>query len=284
MPQESMSSHIKNWVGYALTFALVLMGASSLWYVHAYSRATEPSSFRSFVVSADGRAIVIPDIAAFTFEVITEGGKNLVDSQTENTKKTNGAISFVKSKGVEAKDIKTQNYNVEPRYQYFNCTSAPVIYQVDGQGAGGSVSQGVPSRACPPAEIVGYTVRQVVSVKVRKFDAVGDVLSGVVENGANSVSQLSFTVDDPTAVENEARTEALVKAKAKAKAMANAGGFRLGRLLNISEGGDPYYYDKRLYASESYGMGGDAVSAPSPTVEPGSQEFQIIMTITYEMR
>lgn len=275
MPQESMNSQVKNWVGYALIFALILISIASLWYVRAYSRATEPSSFRSFAVSADGKAVVIPDVATFTFEVITEGGKNLGDSQTENTKKTNDAIAYIKSKGVEAKDIRTQNYNVEPRYQYVNC-AAPVmpIY----------VPEPSTPRACPPPEIIGYTVRQIVSVKVRDFAAVGDILTGVVTNGANSVSQLSFTVDDPTAVENEARAEALEKAKTKAQAMAEAGGFRLGRLLNISEGGAFPYYDKRMYAAEGYGMGGDVMSAPAPSIEPGSQEFQITMTISYEIR
>ena len=277
MPPESMNSQVKTWVGYALVFALVVTGIASLWYVRAYSRATEPASFRSFSVSADGKAVVIPDVAEFTFEVITEGGKNLTDSQTENTKKTNDVIAFVKSKGVEAKDIKTQNYSVEPRYQYFNCSvSAPVYYRET------SIVPPTPP-ACPPAEIVGYTVRQIVSVKVRDFNAVGDILSGVVSNGANSVSQLSFTVDDQTVVENEARAQALEKAKAKA--MADAGDFRLGRLLNISEGGYGPYYDKRVMVAESYGMGGDAAPAvPSPTIEAGSQEFQITMILTYEIR
>lgn len=273
-----MDTQVKNWVGYALVFALVVAGIASLGYVHVYSRSSEPASFRSFSVSADGKAAVIPDVAEFTFEVITEGGKNLAESQTANTQKTNGAIAFVKSKGVEAKDIKTQSYNVEPRYQYSNCSPPPVIYSE-------GVSKPSLSRACPPPEIMGYTVRQAVSVKVRQFDVVGDILSGVVENGANSVSQLSFTVDDPTAVENEARGEALTKAKEKAKAMADAGGFRLGRLLNISEGGAFPYYDKRLYATESFGMGGDgATTRPAPTVEPGSEEFQVTMMLTYEIR
>ena len=273
-----MDTQIKNWVGYALVFTLVVTGIASLGYVHVYSRATEPASFRSFSVSAEGKVIIVPDVAKFTFEIISEGGKNLADSQTENTKKTNDAIAFVKSKGVSTKDIKTQSYNVEPRYEYSNCSPPPVIYSE-------GVSKEFISRACPPPEIVGYTVRQVVSIKVRDFNAVGDILSGVVENGANSVSQLSFTVDDPTMVENEARAQALTNAKEKAKTMADAGGFRLGRLLSISEGGAVPYYDKRLYAAESFGMGGDgATTRPAPTVEPGSQEFQITMMLTYEIR
>lgn len=281
MPPETMNSQVKNWVGYALVFALAAVGIAMLWYVQTYSRATEPSSFRSFSVSAEGKAVVVPDVAEFTFEVITDGGKNLADSQTENTKKTNDAIAFVKSKGVEAKDIKTQSYNVEPRYQYFDCPAPVVPKYYEGTGA---ISVTRPPSPCPLPEIVGYTVRQMVSVKVWKFDVVGDILSGVVDNGANSVSQLSFTVDDPTAVENEARAQALTKAKEKAKAMAEAGGFRLGRLLNISEGGAVPYYDKRLYAAESFGMGGDSAPAPAPTVEVGSQEFQVTMMLTYEIR
>ena len=121
MPPEAMNSQVKNLVGYALVFALVVAGISSLWYVQTYSRAAEPTSFRSFSVSGEGKAVGIPDVAEFTFEVITEGGKNLAESQKANTQKTNAAIAFVKSKGVENKDIKTQSYNVEPRYQYFNC-------------------------------------------------------------------------------------------------------------------------------------------------------------------
>lgn len=281
MPPEYMNSQVKNWVWYALTFALVTGGVATIWYAYTFSRATELSSFRSFSVSAEGKAAVVPDVAEFTFEVISEGGKNLADSQTKNTKKTNDAISFVKSKGVEAKDIKTGSYNVEPRYQYFNCNGGLVVDSV-------AKNPGMPGESgpsCPPPEIVGYTVRQVVSVKVRQFDVVGDIFSGVVKNGANSVYQLSFTVDDPTMVENEARAQALTKAKEKANAMAKAGGFRLGQLLNISEGGNGPYYDKRLYAAEGSGMGGDGpVAPPTPIIEPGSQEFQITMMLTYEIR
>ena len=60
-------------------------------------------------------------MAQFTFNIITEGGKDISKIQKENTDKANKAISFIKSKGVEAKDIKTQNYNLEPRYQYYSC-------------------------------------------------------------------------------------------------------------------------------------------------------------------
>jgi len=212
-----MDPRIKNWVGMALVAALLLGAVASLWYVRAFSQSIEPSSFRSFSVSAEGEAVVIPDVAEFTFTVLTQGGTDLTATQQTNTKKTNDAIDFVKSKGVERKDIKTQGYSVEPRYQYYNCTG-PILQK------GVEIDPYVSEReACPPPEIVGYTVHNMVSVKVRNFEEVGGILSGVVENGANSVSGIYFTVDDPTAVENEARAEAIAKAKDKAEALADAG-------------------------------------------------------------
>ena len=194
--------------------------------------------------------------------VITEGGMGIGALQTENTKKVNKAIEFVKSKAINEKDIKTQSYNVQPRYQYFNCPR-------DGG-------------ACPPPAIVGYTITQSVLVKVRDFAKVGDLLSGVVGQGANSVSDLSFTLDDPTMVQNEARAEAINKAHAKAESLARAGGFALGRLISIEEGN---MYQPPIYAMESakYGMGG-GVTSSAPSIEPGSQEVNISVMLKYEIR
>jgi len=245
----------------------ILVAAIIAWkFVDAYSQSIQPSSFRSFSVSGDGKITAVPDVAQFTFEVITEGGTNIAGLQTQNTEKMNAAIAFVKSKGVDAKDIKTQNYNLTPRYQYSNCGYTPQA-----------------SKPCPPPEIVGYTVTQTVSVKIRDFSKISDILGGVVSKGANSVSNLNFVIDDPTAAESDARTEAIGKAKTKAQAVAKAGGFSLGRILSITEGGNyPVYYDKYSTAAVS-GMGG-GVAAPAPTIEPGSQDVTITVSIQYEIR
>jgi len=40
-----------------------------------------------------------------------------------------------------------------------------------------------------------------------------------------------------------------------------------------------------MYAAEGFGMGGDGAGAsPIPTIEPGAEEFQITMMLTYEIR
>lgn len=254
---ENMNKYV--WISFAA--AALLLAYAGIHYADAYSKSIQPSSFRSFSVSADGKAVAVPDVAQFSFSVFTQGGKTIATIVKENTDKMNRAIAFVKESGVDDKDVKTAQYSLTPRYQYSSCPR-------DGG-------------TCPPATIIGYEVRQTVQVKVRNFEKVGDILAGVVQNGANEVSGLQFTLDDPTSVQDAARTEAITKAKVKALAVAKAGGFSLGRLLNISEGyaPRPYYADTMM---KSYGMGG--VAAAAPTIAPGSEETSVSVTLQYEIK
>ena len=258
-----MNENIKNISAVFGMLTLAAFAYSSVQYVRSYGQAIDPSQTRSFTVSAEGKTVVVPDVAKISFTVLTEGGTNLEALQNVNTEKMNAVISYVKEQGVEDKDITTQSYYVQPRYQYYNCYG-----QLSGE-------------VCPPAEIVGYTVQQTAQMKIRDFSKTGELLSGVVRNGANTVSQLSFSVDDRTAAENEAREEAVAKAKEKAKAIAKAGGFSVGRLLTIQESGgaQPYY---PIYAEDAgFGKGG---ASSVLSVEPGSQDITVNVTLVYEIR
>lgn len=256
-----MNEKIKNYLGIAIIVAVFLFAAGYLSYVNVYSKSVQPGSYRSFSVSGEGIVTAIPDIAQFVFSVITQGGEDIAALQSENVENTNNAIDYLKEQGVDEKDIKTLTYNVEPRYQYFECRPTSGI------------------SPCPPSEIVGYTITQTVSVKVREFSKIGSLISGVADNGANSVTSLFFTIDDPSSLQDQARVEAIAKAKEKAELIAQAGGFSVGRLLSIDEGYVPFY---------GYGMGGADVakleSSAVPTIEPGSQEITVSVILRYEIR
>jgi len=271
-----MNQTIKNILGGAGAVAVLAFGYAAVSYVSSYGKSIQPSSFRSFSVTGDGKATAIPDVAEFSFQVITEGGKDLTSLQAKNTDAVNKTIAFIKSKGVEAKDITTQYYNVNPRYQTYDCRSTPIVYGAPSTGGTTATVQ-----PCPPASIVGYTVTQSVDIKVRDFGKIGDIMGGVVTNGANQVGSLSFTIDDPEKVQGEARAEAITKAKAKAQAVAEAGGFKIGRLLGVQEGGYRMpMYDN--YAGAEV-MAAKSVAAPAPTIEPGSQEVSVSVTLQYEI-
>src|ERR1051325_6165104 len=218
-----MDQKIKNYLGIAVIAALLLLAYAALNYVGLYGKSIQPSSYRSFSVMAEGKVVAKPDVAEFTFSVITEGGKNLSDLEKKNTDAANSTIDSVKSQGVDAKDIQTTGYNIQPRYQYYNC--GPQIYDP---------SSAIPVKPCPPSTIVGYTISQTVTVKARDFSKAGDILQGVVASGANNVSQLNFQIDDPTSLQNEARMKAIEKAKTQAELVARAGGFSLGGLFPVA--------------------------------------------------
>jgi len=240
----------------AIVGALIVFAYASFQAVYMYSQSVNNATTRSFSVLAQGKATSIPNIATFSFSVVTQGGVGLKQLQNKNTDSMNKAIAFVKSQGVGSKDIKTQQYSIYPRYSNSRCNT-------DG--------------ACPPPAIVGYTVTQAAQVTIRNFSIIGNLLSGVVKNGANQVSQLNFTVENPAIAQEKAQASAIAKAKVKAQAIATAGGFILGKLLTIQEQKTPtpIYTTMRSVTSQRSSV---------PQVEPGSQKVTVSVTVTYEIK
>ncbi len=252
-----MNNTIKNYLGAALIVLALVAAFGIFQYTTFYARSAQ--SPRSFSVSGQGKVTGIPDVAQFTFGVITQGGTEIASLQDQNSKRGNAIIDFIKAQGVADKDIQTQSYTIEPRYQNLYCPQS--------------------STSCPPPEIVGYTVTQTVTVKIRDFSRISGILSGVAAKGANSVSQLSFKIDDPTNLQNQAMEKAMQEARKQAQALAAAGGFKLGRLISVGQGN---VYPQPLYATgEIKGMGGVATV---PSVEPGSQEISSVVSLTYEIQ
>lgn len=253
-----MNNEIKFFIKGVFLFLVVI---AVFWYVSVYSRSVVPQ--HSFTVSGEGKVVAVPDIAQLSIGVLTEGGKNLAELQKQNTEKTNRIISYLKEQGIDQKDIKTEYYNISPRYQYFSCPPIPLVIETP--------------RPCLSSEIIGYSISQNISVKVRDLGKAGNILAGAVEEGANNVSGPNFTIDNPVDFENQARGEAIKQANEKAKSMAEAGGFRLGKLISIQEGFNGY--PTPLYFEKAEGLG-----SAGPTIEPGSQEVSVNVTLTYEIK
>ncbi len=245
----------------ARTSAFVLLALAAVMAAFQYKlsvRNTYPT--RTFSVEGTGKVDATPDLATFSVTVMTEGGKNVAEVQAANTEKMNRVNTFLKDQGVAKTDMKTLQYNLSPRYSYNPCTVG----------------------SCPPPTITGYSLTQTLEVKVRDSAKLGDLLSGVVENGANNVSEVRFVVDDDAAIKDTAREEAIAEAKRKAKATAKAAGFRLGKLVTMYESSNP---------GIPYGMGGgpemmayNKADAAAPVVEPGTQLNTVQVTLTYEIK
>lgn len=215
-------------------------------------------------VMGEGEILARPDIGTFSFSVRAEA-EDAATAQDLSAESINSILAYLKEAGVDEKDVKTNNYYLNPTYSYEERVCS-------GNGY------------CPPGERVidGYEVSQTVTVKVRDLDKSGDLISGAGDRGATNISSLQFTIDDETVLQDQARAAAIADAKDKAKALAKDLDVRLVRMTGFSEN-DGGYYPEPYYAmdmAESVSM--NMKSAPSmPT---GENSIHSTVYITYEIK
>ncbi|MBX4206267.1 SIMPL domain-containing protein [Candidatus Parcubacteria bacterium] len=254
-----MNTDIYKWGKVALIALTAFLAVATLGSLK-HLRAIDPA-YNSITVSGRGEAFAVPDVATFTYSVSADAAT--VDAaQGQVTAKMDAILKKLKDLGIEDKDVKTTDYSVWPRYTYATvyCIQAP----------------------CPPQQKQdGYTASHSILVKVRKADDAGKALAAAGAAGASNLSGLSFSVDDPDAVTQEARAEAIKDAKTKAEALAKELGVRLVRVVSFSDGADqgpmPYY-------AEASGRGGVADQAKVPTVPAGQNKNVVSVSVTYEIR
>ncbi len=205
------------------------------------------------IINIEGEGIVkaTPTIATVDIGVMTEKPE-VATAQTENTTKMNAILKEIKGLGVDSKDIKTTNFTVNPLYDF---------------------PKGVQT-------LRGYQVTQSVQVKIRDLQKTGTILTMATGKGANQVSGVSFTIDDPENLKAEARTKALDSAVIKAQSIAKRLGVRLGRVVMYNEysanpGPTP------MYAMAKEGMGGE--NPPTPSIEAGTNEVRVNVNIGFEI-
>lgn len=214
-------------------------------------------------VQGEGEVFAKPDLGQFSFSVLAEG-KTATEAQTKSAESMNAVIAYLKGAGVEEKDIKTENYYLNPKYRYETQVCTPTY--------------------CPPSNPVidGYEVSQMVIVKVRDLAKSGELISGVGDKGATNISGLSFTIDDENAIKAQAREKAIADAKEKAQKLAKDLGVRIVRMTGYWEDQGGYYpmYDR--------GYGGDMAVAESAAMAPdmpiGENEIRSTVSITYEIK
>lgn len=226
----------------------------------------------TITVSGDGDAYATPDIATVSF-AISEKAKTPAEARTVVDASMKKISEFLKTAGVEEKDIKTTGYDLYPQYDYVRqpCVAPMNI-------AAGSVI--APCYGDGKQVLSGYQVTQSVEVKIRKLDDAGKVLGGLADNGATNLSGLNFTVEDPDGVKAQARKIAIDKAQEKAEVLAAELGVKLVRIVSFNEGGVyPVYNYARDMKVEVAAMGGDAAIIPV-----GENRFTSNVSITYEIR
>jgi uncharacterized protein YggE len=247
------------WLLVALLAVVLVYVLSSIRYVGA---GIAPGNTIS--VSGYGESYSTPDIATFSYSVVSE--KPTVEAaQADATAKANAVTAYLKSAGVDEKDVQTSNYSINPQYDY---------------------TQGICTNGyCPGGKqtLRGYEVRQTTTVKVRDTAKAGDILAGIGTKGTTEVSGLQFTFDDPQQGQLEARGKAITDAKAKADELAKQLGVSLVRVVSFNEnsGGMPTPLSYRTDMASGVANESKAVA---PQLSVGQNKVTDNVSVTYEIR
>lgn len=247
-----------------LGFASLLLFIGTIGVIRAWNESDSSVGEKpQITVLGMGEVTAIPDIAQFSFTV-NEEGKTTKEAQDKATTKINAAIAYLKNAKIQERDIKTVGYNINPKYEYQKDQTISCI----GMG-------------CPGKQVIsGYEVSQTIQIKVRDTNQAGTILSGIGGLGVNNVSGLDLTIDDETALSEEARQKAIDDAREKAEVLARDLGVRIVRITSFQEnssGGSMYY--AKLEAQDSR-----AVGNPAPQIPTGENTIVSNVTITYEIR
>lgn len=217
--------------------------------VHALpTQAEAPRMERTITVSATGQAGAVPDTARIQTGVVSEAA-TAREALSANSDAMAKLISGLKSNGIEAKDIQTSSFNVEPRYTN-------------------------PQEGQPPV-IDGYRVVNQAEVLARDLDLLGEVLDRMVTLGANQINGISFEVSAAETLRDAARKDAIANARRRADLYAEAAGAKVGRVLSISEG---VASEPRPYAKAYRTAAMDAVP-----IERGTQMLDASVTVTWSL-
>jgi uncharacterized protein len=181
---------------------------------------------RLISLNGHGEVKAKPDMAVVNVGVMTQAN-TAREALTQNTAAMEKVFASLKSQGIEAKDIQTSNFMVNPRYDYDQNNKRP-------------------------PRVVGYDVSNTVTVAVRRLDTLGTVLDTVVSEGSNQVNGVMFAIADDEKLKDEARKLAVADAERKAKLYAETIRITLGQIMSLSEGSyqppQPVPYGKAVRA------------------------------------
>lgn len=205
--------------------------------------ADTTSTQHTITVSGQGSVYAAPDTAHVTLGVQIQDPE-LATAQSQATAKMNAVIQSLKNNGVSDSDIKTVNYSIN-------------VNQDSKQ----------------PGAVVGYTVTNLVDVKVTQISKLGSIIDDAVTAGANNVSGIQFTIANVDTLLRQARQLAMNDAHSKAAQLAQLGGVTLGMPVSISEGSTSVPQPVSVSARETV--------AGSVPIQTGQNEISVSVTVVY---
>jgi len=210
------------------------------------------SKDRTVRVTGEGKVAAVPDQAEINVQV-QEEGTDLATVSASAEDKMQKVFHTLKSFGIDAKDIQTTSYNIQPRMKYDRGESKKT----------------------------GYIVSNGLKAVVKKIGDIGKILDAVSDDGVSRVDGPSFEFSNPEKLQIEALKAAVADAQAKAEALAQSAGADLGKVLSINQTASNMPGPRPMYAMRA--MAGAAVASEVPIAE-GQDEVTAQVEVVYTLK
>lgn len=205
-------------------------------------------------IQVTGRAKVsqIPDRVYIDIGVTTQAPKSEA-AAAQNASRLSAVIAALKRAAGPGAQLTTTEYSVTPHYNYPRDGGTPTLE--------------------------GYTVSNVVRIRLDDLHKIGPVIDAATQAGSNDVRNISFALRDEQAPRSEALREAALDARQDAEALAGALGVRIVRVLSVSEESPPVgpiFPQTRQFAAKM-------AAAPATPVEAGTIDINATVSLTVEV-
>jgi len=203
----------------------------------------------TLVLRGDGSVDAKPDYANINIGVSIEQ-LQAVDAINEENKQMAAVIAAIKKAGVADRDVRTSNLTLNAVMQ--------------------------PYTPNQPQRVRGYNASNRVTVKVRDLSKLSSIVDAVVSAGSNTINGLTFGLDNDDQQRRQARTDAVKDATDKANDYAAAMGYRVKRIVSVSETGvsSPVPIAQQV--------NGVAVYSSTP-IEPGQVSIRQSVNVLFEL-
>ena len=206
------------------------------------------------MVAGDSIVQAQPDTAILTVSVVTQN-RSAIAAQQENATRTDAVVRALKAAAGAGAEVKTSGYSVQPQRVY---------------------------KENQPPTIVGYEVRNSVTVTMGDLNKIGTVIDAAAQAGSNDVAGIAFTLKQDRPARDRALGEATREALSKAQVIAQSLGGRVVRIVEVQEEGFQQRPPVPLYQTEGLMMA-QAKSAVATPIEVGSLEIHSRVQVIAEV-
>ncbi|BAU28680.1 hypothetical protein DFP93_10585 [Aneurinibacillus soli] len=229
-----------------------LLSAWLLAYTPASAHAESTTAVaHTITVTGKGEIRVKPDTAYIQLGLTTTG-KTAREAQQKNAAGFESIRKALATFKIAETDIQTVRYSTSPDYSWEDNKQT----------------------------LKGYQVEQMVSIKYRDLNRVGELLDQATAAGANRIDNVTFTSEKLDTYRMDATDRAIDNARLKADRMATRAGVKINTILAISDGSTPsVIYPIRNTEVMAASMK-DAAS-PSSQLSPGELVIEDYVTVTY---